>query len=80
MMEYEEKRRGLDELECCICNRNIRNVNCFPVYDKERGIICSSCCLLACLYSNNMISEEQFNDLPDYVLKYCKEYAKRMEK
>lgn len=81
MLEFKKEIEKLDELKCCVCNRNIQNVNCFTVYDEKKGdVVCSMCCILACLYSNDMLSEKQVNSLPDYVLRYCKEYTKREKK
>ena len=60
----------LDTLTCVICKRNIREINCFPIWSKiHNEIICSACCLLGVLYHRELITEIELREIPEDIRK-----------
>ena len=52
-------------LICAICNRDIREINCFPIYSKKHtDIICSQCCTLGALISLEIIDRKELTQIP----------------
>lgn len=52
-------------LICAICKRDIREINCFPIYSKKHtDVICSNCCTLGACISLNIITENELNQIP----------------
>ena len=52
-------------LICVICKRDIREINCHPIYSKKhKDVICSQCCILGALISLKIIDESELNRIP----------------
>jgi len=52
-------------LICAICERDIREINCFPIYSKKhKDVICSDCCVLGALFSFGLIGEKELEPIP----------------
>ena len=52
-------------LTCAICKRNIREINCYPIYSKKyEDVICSNCCLLGAVVSLGIIDKKELEPIP----------------
>ena len=55
----------IEILICAICNRDIREINCFPIYSKKHtNVICSQCCTLGALISLKIIDRKELTQIP----------------
>ena len=69
-LKQQHKKEEEPEEICAICDLNIKEINCFPIYSKKyNDIICSTCNFLGALYHKGMLSKIDLEPIPKNIRK-----------